>query len=418
MHRSPEKWIYNWYGRERKKTRETAVVAPDQVDITKPPSSDAPMSPLEIRDVKIEHRDIILPRSSSFRVIADVSATGEPSNSAQELDKPPPKKKARKRNPKKAAVLDVKADSAFSDGLLRYTPVGDQVLLPSPEIPRNQPSTLQGDIPCQREPASFLRMMPPPMRSPLIQTPISALQSNAAVIPSPVAVQVSAASRPALVNRRLRKRKLQGEGPTLNCSNFQHYSVDNLSSRTAHQATSRIVNASDSAALNSDSPSTLPQPDAQGTVDKSSSHYRSHTWTSAFPNEKPDEVLSIAPGRSSHALGLSLPLKDAMASYDFPYRNMHPLPSYPSCSEFRAYVPTPFTLADVLDPTTAPLKYLTDLLEPFKNEDGVYSGLLDGEKRDSVLNTLLDEELEARDPFRAAMGLVMASKLGLKWDYV
>jgi hypothetical protein len=97
---------------------------------------------------------------------------------------------------------------------------------------------------------------------------------------------------------------------------------------------------------------------------------------------------------------------------------MHPLPSYPSCSEFREYVPTPFTLVDVLDPTRAPLKYLTDLLEPFKNEDGVYSGLLDGEKRDSVLNTLLDEELEARDPFRAAMGLVMASKLGLKWEYV
>ena len=466
MHHSPEKWIYNWYGRERKKTRKTAIVAPDQVDVTKPPSSDAPMSPLEILDVKIEHRDAILPRSSSFRVIADVSTTGESSTIAQELDKPPPKKKARKRNLKKAAVMTVKADSAFSDGLLRYTPVADQVPLPMPEIPRTQPSTLQGDILCQREPASFLRMMPPPMRSPLIQTPISnqlnalptatlprpalvqpeplvllqtrphqALQSNAAVIPSPVAVQVLTASRPALVNRRSRKRKLQGEGPTLNCSDFQHYSVDNLSSRSAHQATSRIVNASDSAALDSDSPFTLLQPDAQGTVNKGSSHYRPRTCTSPSPNEKLDEALSVAPGRSLHPLDLSLPLKDAMvcflgiwddipltiylqAIYDFPYRNMHPLPSYPSCPEFRAYIPTPFTMADVLNPTTAPLKYLTDLLEPFKDEDGVYSGLLDREKRDSVLNTLLDEELEARDPFRAAMGLVMASKLGLKWDYV
>lgn len=465
-HRSPEKWIHNWYGRERKKTRKTAIVAPDQVDVTKPPSSDAPMSPLEIRDVKIEHRDAILPRSSSFRVIADISTTGESSTSAQELDKPPPKKKARKRNLKKAAVLDVKADCAFSDASLRYTPVGDLVRLPSPEILRTQPSTLQGDISCQREPTSFLHMIPPPMRSPLIQTPFSnqlnalptaspprsalaqpeslfllqtwphqALQSNAAVIPSPVAVQVSTALRPALVNRRSRKRKLQGEGPTLNCSDFQHYSVDNLSSRSAHQATSRIVNASDSAALNSDSPLTLPEPDAQGTVDKGSSHYRSHTWTSPFPNENPDGALFVAPGRSLHSLDLSLPLKDAMvcflgiwndmplticfqAIYDFPYRNMHPLPSYPSCSEFRAYVPTPFTLDDVLDPTRAPLKYLTDLLEPFKNENGDYSRLLDGEKRDSVLNTLLDEELEAQDPFRAAMGLVMASKLGLKWEYV
>jgi hypothetical protein len=466
MHRSPEKWIHNWYGRERKKTRKAPVVAPDQVDVTKPPSSDAPMSPLEIRDVMIEHRDAILPRSSSFRVIADVSTTGEPSTSAQGLEKPPPKKKTRKRNLKKAAVLDVKADCTFPDASLRYTPVGDQVRLPSPEIPHIQPSTLQGDIPCRHEPASFLHMIPPPMRSPLIQTPFSnqlnalptatpprsalaqpepllllqtwphqALQSNAAVIPSPVAVQVSTASRPALVNRRSRKRKLQGEGPTLNCSDFQHYSFDNLSSRSAHQATSRIVNASDSAALDSDSPFMLPPPDAQGIANKGSSHYRPHTRMSPFPNEKPDEALSVAPGRPLHPLDLSLPLKDAMvcflgmwydiplticlqAIYDFPYRNMHPLPSYPSCSEFRAYVPTPCTLADVLDPTRAPLKYLTDLLEPFKNEDGVYSGLLDGEKRDSVLNTLLDEELEAGDPFRAAMGLVMASKLGLKWEYV
>ena len=92
MYHSPEKWIYNWYGRERKKTRRTAIVASDQVDITNPPSSDAPMSPLEIRDVKIEHRDAILPRSSSFRVIEDVSTTGESSTTAQELDKPPPKK--------------------------------------------------------------------------------------------------------------------------------------------------------------------------------------------------------------------------------------------------------------------------------------------------------------------------------------
>lgn len=346
VHRSPEKWIHNWYGRERKKTRKTAIVAPDQVDVTKPPSSDAPMSPLEIRDVKIEHRDAILPRSSSFRVIADVSTKAEPSTSAQS-HKPLPKKKARtRRNLKNVAVLDVKPDCAFSAASLRYTPDGDQVGLPSPEIPRTQPSTLQGDIPCQSEPASFLHMIPPPMRSPLVQTPFSnqlnalpmatpsrsaltqpepffllqtwphqALQSNAAVIPSPVAVQVSTASRPALVNRRPRKRKLLGEGPTLNCSDFQHYSVDNLSSRSAHQATSRIVNASDSAALDSDSPCMLPQPDAQGTVNKCSSHYRPHAWTSPFPNENLDEALSVAPGRSLHPLDLSLPLKDAMVCF-------------------------------------------------------------------------------------------------------
>ncbi|KAF8158070.1 hypothetical protein B0H34DRAFT_707397 [Crassisporium funariophilum] len=71
---------------------------------------------------------------------------------------------------------------------------------------------------------------------------------------------------------------------------------------------------------------------------------------------------------------------------------------------------------DVLDPSRAPLKHLTDVLEDFKSQDGKYSGLLDTQEYENLLRCLLDEELAMTNPFQAAMGLVLLSKLGLHWE--
>ncbi|KAJ3517812.1 hypothetical protein NMY22_g13883 [Coprinellus aureogranulatus] len=71
---------------------------------------------------------------------------------------------------------------------------------------------------------------------------------------------------------------------------------------------------------------------------------------------------------------------------------------------------------DVLDPLHAPLKHLTDIVTPICNHLGIsFEKLadLDGERRQMVTEKLLDEKMGEQDPFKAAMGLVMASKLGL-----
>jgi hypothetical protein len=77
------------------------------------------------------------------------------------------------------------------------------------------------------------------------------------------------------------------------------------------------------------------------------------------------------------------------------------------------------TELDFLDPLSAPLKHLTDIISPVCDSLGIpYDRLtsLDGTKKHELMEKLLDEDMGERDPFKAAMGLVMASKLGLKWD--
>ena len=69
----------------------------------------------------------------------------------------------------------------------------------------------------------------------------------------------------------------------------------------------------------------------------------------------------------------------------------------------------------VLDPSLAPLKHLTDILGGFRARDGTYAKLADLQEREGLIKCLLDDELERRSPFQAAMGLVLLSKLGLNW---
>ncbi|EAU85781.1 hypothetical protein CC1G_04998 [Coprinopsis cinerea okayama7 len=71
-----------------------------------------------------------------------------------------------------------------------------------------------------------------------------------------------------------------------------------------------------------------------------------------------------------------------------------------------------------LNPNLAPLKHVTDIVEPFVDEAGGYSSLMDlgSDQRKVVMERLLDEEMGRKDPFKAAMGLVLASKLGLEWE--
>ena len=72
---------------------------------------------------------------------------------------------------------------------------------------------------------------------------------------------------------------------------------------------------------------------------------------------------------------------------------------------------------EALDPSLAPLKHLTDVLERFREQDGTYTKLVDLQEREGLMKCLLDDELARRSPFQAAMGLVLLSKLGLEWDY-
>ncbi|CAA7262919.1 unnamed protein product [Cyclocybe aegerita] len=67
------------------------------------------------------------------------------------------------------------------------------------------------------------------------------------------------------------------------------------------------------------------------------------------------------------------------------------------------------TLDNALNPNLAPLKHLTDVLADFKADDGSYTALMAHEWRDNLLSRLLNEDL---NPFQAAMGLSLLSKLG------
>ncbi len=58
----------------------------------------------------------------------------------------------------------------------------------------------------------------------------------------------------------------------------------------------------------------------------------------------------------------------------------------------------------------APLGHLQERLEPIRLPESNY---LFG--REDVDNHLLDERLAVEEPFQAAMGLVLLSKLGLQW---
>ena len=71
---------------------------------------------------------------------------------------------------------------------------------------------------------------------------------------------------------------------------------------------------------------------------------------------------------------------------------------------------------NVLDPFHAPLKHLTGILGEFRDENGSYEGLLvqdDSERHKKLVHTLADPELLLNNPFEAAMGLSMLSRLGL-----
>lgn len=72
---------------------------------------------------------------------------------------------------------------------------------------------------------------------------------------------------------------------------------------------------------------------------------------------------------------------------------------------------------DILNPSLAPLKHLTGVLDEFKGSDGTYSSLFNENARGRLMGCLLDETLVETNPFQAAMGLSLLSKVGHQWEY-
>ncbi|KIM43022.1 hypothetical protein M413DRAFT_26229 [Hebeloma cylindrosporum] len=72
---------------------------------------------------------------------------------------------------------------------------------------------------------------------------------------------------------------------------------------------------------------------------------------------------------------------------------------------------------DVLNPSLAPLKHLTDVLEGFKDSNGTYAPLLNENARGKLMSCVLDETRVETNPFQAAMGLSLLSKVGHQWEY-
>jgi len=70
----------------------------------------------------------------------------------------------------------------------------------------------------------------------------------------------------------------------------------------------------------------------------------------------------------------------------------------------------------VLDSSRAPLKHLTGILAEFRGEDGSFFDLLavlwDYEKRQRLFECLGNQQLILRNPFEAAMGISLLSRLG------
>jgi hypothetical protein len=98
----------------------------------------------------------------------------------------------------------------------------------------------------------------------------------------------------------------------------------------------------------------------------------------------------------------------------FRYRQGHPSPD--ATVEGHTCALNPAHL-EALDPSRAPLKYLTTILTEYRAEDGTYLSLLDGLQypleRKKIVERLSDERLVLHDPFIAAMGLVLLSRLGV-----
>ena len=131
----PEKWIHLWFGRQRVKARKAAV---DLGAVTS--SSDLVLSPQDILEVKMEHRDSLILRSSSPAVPnASVIPPASDGNTSQS-EKAPPKKKAR-------VTQGVKKKQTTRNSVIKaeYT---DPVVSVSGNLASAPPSMAQSSIAC------------------------------------------------------------------------------------------------------------------------------------------------------------------------------------------------------------------------------------------------------------------------------
>ncbi|KXN92854.1 hypothetical protein AN958_06959 [Leucoagaricus sp. SymC.cos] len=147
----------------------------------------------------------------------------------------------------------------------------------------------------------------------------------------------------------------------------------------------------------------------------------------SFPRIPESETPALAPpafagptfgGQSSADLGVPL-LPSSPLLPPVPIDNDDALPaasSYDSVSVTKEIQETPWNSgSDYLDFSSlhydyAPYSHLEERLQPFRLPESTY---LFG--REGVVNHLLDERLAVEEPFQAAMGLVLLSKLGLEW---
>ncbi|RXW25389.1 hypothetical protein EST38_g487 [Candolleomyces aberdarensis] len=469
-----KKWISSWFMRQRKKTQQASMAkaATTSTEVGASTTTEQPgdASTLEVKKEVCE--GVIAgsaPASAPKKKRQRKSGPG--SDGASSTSAPPKKRKVNAANGPTAGETfsTTKPSVSIFDKLKvkveRYTPGPEER-----HGPANNGSTLATIL-------NFGPYAPPPLPDPRLETnasehgsyhsaPVTGsvqaqpiVQSISAPIPasSPTtekhgdSAHARRASSPSAIAMKSRRQRVQyaGEGPVMN-TRFMHHGFTNASldsrpglpspsmpspSMAAYQENTGSHNFSLSPATFpyrtgavasplpkrtaraqcSDGVRMSPQPKSEATPAASNEEERQDYRFPVLVNEvdtfdfQTNAGSYQIGGKTDSTTGTSAPSALPMHERPTNIRDLYTNPSlgYPQPTDF-------------LDPLHAPLKHLTEILDPIcpptLGRSG-YEALLDleGRQRQVVMEKLLDEDLGVNDPFKAAMGLVLASKMGLQW---
>ncbi|KAJ3508924.1 hypothetical protein NLJ89_g5492 [Agrocybe chaxingu] len=429
-----EKWIHQWFGRQRLKKRKEVAKNGDTA------SSDIALSPQEIMNVKMEQVDAsspLLPDSSSpdSSFQASVSADSISTSSSVALESSSLSRSAASGNRSKAKGK-----------------------APAKAPPKNTKTRKTGNTKVKteaREPPAVMRYNPVPAAPPPTSAPPRGLAHNNLLPriapPKRSPVTTAIAEPPATSRSRLSEVTTQhymmyvppGDALVPPPENFYYqptFSRSKSQRNAVYQQGPVFRNG-----WNNQGPSAY-TPRSSGSDSGAHAHYET-TFAPPGISAAPSQSLTVsAPafdslGAASDWEQYAAPAPHFLSHYHAGLQ--HATPSfvnqpYKDPCEGQVYMgdgstfqqevidlrhqshggvamsassstTTQDPLEDALNPDLAPLKHLTDVLADFKADDGSYVALMAQEWRDNLLACLLNENL---NPFQAAMGLSLLSKLG------